>query len=191
MIRKVFFPLRNIWGKLQSRSKSFRVIRQICENFSYRISDSNSSSQNTSRIMLRAPRLLSQPGKSIRVWQNGTVQSQRHGKCGAPRTVDDRGEQRLQSCVRVKRPATVEQLTTQMNQEATNSVSQTTFQGALLRLAHRSRCLVHAPMMTTVYQQRKLELAQQYSNWASIDRSIDWATGSVIPSITFYVPSDR
>ncbi|GFU72667.1 uncharacterized protein TNCV_4816251 [Trichonephila clavipes] len=53
--------------------------------------------------------------KVYRAWQNGTVQNQRRGKCGAPRAIDDRGERRLRRCVR----ATVEQLTTKMNQGAT------------------------------------------------------------------------
>ena len=65
-------------------------------------------------------------------WQNGTVQNQRRGKCGAPRVIDDRGERRLRRCVRANRRATVEQLTTQMNQRTTNSVSQTTIQRTLL-----------------------------------------------------------
>ncbi|GFU16428.1 transposable element Tcb1 transposase [Trichonephila clavipes] len=30
--------------------------------------------------------------KVYRAWQNGTVQNQRRGKCGAPRAIDDRGE---------------------------------------------------------------------------------------------------
>ncbi|GFV25905.1 transposable element Tcb1 transposase [Trichonephila clavipes] len=60
--------------------------------------------------------------------QNGTVQNKRRGKCNAPWTKDDRGERRLQRCVRVNRHATIQQLTAQMNQGATNSVSQTTVQ---------------------------------------------------------------
>ncbi|GFV38073.1 uncharacterized protein TNCV_1410501 [Trichonephila clavipes] len=57
--------------------------------------------------------------KVYRAWQNGTVQNQRRGKCGAPRAIDDRGERRLRRCVRADRRATVEQLTTKMNQGAT------------------------------------------------------------------------
>ncbi|GFV70961.1 transposable element Tcb1 transposase [Trichonephila clavipes] len=72
--------------------------------------------------------------KVYRAWQNGTVQSQGRGKCGAPRAIDDRGERRLRRCVRADRRATVEQLTTKMNQGATKSVSQTTIQRTLLRL---------------------------------------------------------
>ncbi|GFT99601.1 uncharacterized protein TNCV_114801 [Trichonephila clavipes] len=54
--------------------------------------------------------------KVYRAWQNGTVQNQGRGKCGAPRAIDDRGERRLRRCVRADRRATVEQLTTKMNQ---------------------------------------------------------------------------
>ncbi|GFT00585.1 transposable element Tcb1 transposase [Trichonephila clavipes] len=61
--------------------------------------------------------------KVYRAWQNGTIQNQRRGKCGAPRAIDDRGERRLWRCVRADRRATVEQLTTKMNQEDTKSVS--------------------------------------------------------------------
>ncbi|GFT37074.1 transposable element Tcb1 transposase [Trichonephila clavipes] len=50
--------------------------------------------------------------KVYRAWQNGTVQNQGRGKCGAPRAIDDRGERRLGRCVRADRRATVEQLTT-------------------------------------------------------------------------------
>ncbi|GFY19621.1 transposable element Tcb1 transposase [Trichonephila clavipes] len=57
--------------------------------------------------------------KVYRAWQNGTVQNQGRGKCGAPRAIDDRGERRLRRCVRADRRATVEQLTTKMNQGAT------------------------------------------------------------------------
>ncbi|GFX99885.1 transposable element Tcb1 transposase [Trichonephila clavipes] len=64
--------------------------------------------------------------KVYRAWQNGTVQNQRRGKC--ERAIDDRGKRRLQRCVRADRRATVEQLTTKMNQGATKSVSQTTIQ---------------------------------------------------------------
>ncbi|GFU75777.1 transposable element Tcb1 transposase [Trichonephila clavipes] len=72
--------------------------------------------------------------KVYRAWQNGTVQNQRRGKCGAPRAIDDRGERRLRRCVRADRRATVEQRTTKMNQGATKSVSQTTIQRTLLLL---------------------------------------------------------
>ena len=58
--------------------------------------------------------------KVYRAWKNGTIQNQRRGKCGAPRAIDGRGERRLRRCVRANRRATVEQLTAQMNQGATN-----------------------------------------------------------------------
>ncbi|GBL95678.1 hypothetical protein AVEN_644-1 [Araneus ventricosus] len=58
----------------------------------------------------------------------GTIQNQRRGTCGAPRAIDDRGKRRLRRCVRANRRATVEQLTAQMNQGATKSVSSTTVQ---------------------------------------------------------------
>ncbi|GBL86576.1 hypothetical protein AVEN_194831-1 [Araneus ventricosus] len=61
--------------------------------------------------------------KVYRAWQYGTIQNQRRGTCGAPRAIDDRGERRLRRCVRANRRATVEQLTAQMNQGATKSVS--------------------------------------------------------------------
>ncbi|GFV81429.1 transposable element Tcb1 transposase [Trichonephila clavipes] len=102
--------------------------------------------------------------KVYRAWQNGTVQNQRRGKCGAPRAIDDRGERRLRRCVRADRRATVEQLTTKMNQGATKSVSQTTIQRTLLRLGLRSRRLVRAPMLTAVHRRRRLEFARQYSS---------------------------
>ncbi|GFY09307.1 tigger transposable element-derived protein 1 [Trichonephila clavipes] len=106
--------------------------------------------------------------KVYRAWQNGTVQNQRHGKCGAPRAIDDRGERRLRRCVRADRRATVEQLTTQKNQGATKSVSQITIQRTLLRLGLRSRRLVRAPMLT-VHRRRRLEFARQYSSWTSTE----------------------
>ncbi|GBL92579.1 hypothetical protein AVEN_83887-1 [Araneus ventricosus] len=62
--------------------------------------------------------------KVYRAWQYGTIQNQRRGTCGASRAIDDRGERRLRRCVRANRRATVEQLTAQMNQGATKSVSQ-------------------------------------------------------------------
>ncbi|GBO12980.1 hypothetical protein AVEN_65033-1 [Araneus ventricosus] len=61
--------------------------------------------------------------KLYRACQYGTIQNQRRGTCGAPRAIDDRGERRLRRCVRANRRATVEQLTAQMNQRATKSVS--------------------------------------------------------------------
>ncbi|GFW29482.1 hypothetical protein TNCV_744241 [Trichonephila clavipes] len=54
--------------------------------------------------------------------------SKRRGKCDAPKAVDDRGERKLQRCVPANRRVTVEQLTAQMNHEATNSASLTTVQ---------------------------------------------------------------
>ncbi|KFM57147.1 Transposable element Tcb1 transposase, partial [Stegodyphus mimosarum] len=107
--------------------------------------------------------------KVYRAWQNGTVQNQRRGKCGAPRAIDDRGERRLRRCVRADRRATVEQLTTKMNQGATKSVSQSTIQRTLLRLGLRSRRLVRAPMLTAVHRRRRLEFARQYSSWTSTE----------------------
>ncbi|GFU66833.1 transposable element Tcb1 transposase [Trichonephila clavipes] len=107
--------------------------------------------------------------KVYRAWQNGTVQNQGRGKCGAPRAIDDRGERRLRRCVRADRRATVEQLTTKMNQGATKSVSQTTIQRTLLRLGLRSRRLVRASMLTTVHRRRRLEFARQYSIWTSTE----------------------
>lgn len=65
--------------------------------------------------------------------------------------------------------ATVEQLTAQMNQGATNSVSQTTVQRTLLRLGLRSRRLVHASMLTAVHRRRRLEFAHRYCNWTSTE----------------------
>ncbi|KFM73508.1 Transposable element Tcb1 transposase, partial [Stegodyphus mimosarum] len=107
--------------------------------------------------------------KVYRAWQKGTVQNQRRGKCGAPRAIDDRGERRLRRCVRADRRATVEQLTTKMNQGATKSVSQSTIQRTLLRLGLRSRRLVRAPMLTAVHRRRRLEFARQYSSWTSTE----------------------
>ncbi|KFM65613.1 Transposable element Tcb1 transposase, partial [Stegodyphus mimosarum] len=107
--------------------------------------------------------------KVYRAWQNGTVQNQRRGKCGAPRAIDDRGERRLRRCLRADRRATVEQLTTKMNQGATKSVSQSTIQRTLLRLGLRSRRLVRAPMLTAVHRRRRLEFARQYSSWTSTE----------------------
>ncbi|KFM59137.1 Transposable element Tcb1 transposase, partial [Stegodyphus mimosarum] len=107
--------------------------------------------------------------KVYRAWQNGTVQNQQRGKCGAPRAIDDRGERRLRRCVRADRRATVEQLTTKMNQGATKSVSQSTIQRTLLRLGLRSRRLVRAPMLTAVHRRRRLEFARQYSSWTSTE----------------------
>ncbi|GFU63503.1 hypothetical protein TNCV_1000561 [Trichonephila clavipes] len=50
-----------------------------------------------------------------------------------------------------------------MNQGATNSGFQTTVQRLLLHL-------VHAPMLTAVHQQRRLEFSHRYRNWASNER---------------------
>ncbi|GFX88242.1 hypothetical protein TNCV_1066581 [Trichonephila clavipes] len=47
-----------------------------------------------------------------------------------------------------------------MNQGATNSGFQTTVQRSLLHLVLQSRRLVHAPMLTAVNQQRRLEFSQ-------------------------------
>ncbi|GBN27246.1 hypothetical protein AVEN_234878-1 [Araneus ventricosus] len=91
--------------------------------------------------------------KVYRAWKFGTIQNQRRGTCGAPRAIDDRGERRLRRCVRANRRATVEQLTVQMNQGATKSVSLTTVQRTLLRMGLRSRRLVNAPMLTAVHRQ--------------------------------------
>ncbi|GFU63299.1 transposable element Tcb1 transposase [Trichonephila clavipes] len=90
-------------------------------------------------------------------------------KCGASRTIYDRGERRQHRYVRENRCATVEQLTTQMNQGATNSVFQTIFHRTLLRLGLRSKRRVHAPMLTAVYWQQKLEFARQYHSWSSTE----------------------
>ncbi|GFV87609.1 transposable element Tcb1 transposase [Trichonephila clavipes] len=76
-------------------------------------------------------------------------------------------------CRGENRRATVKQHTTQMNQGATNSVFQTTVQRSLLRLVLRSRRLVHAPMLTAVHQQRRLEFSYRYRNWASNERRQD------------------
>ncbi|GFT90792.1 transposable element Tcb1 transposase [Trichonephila clavipes] len=57
-----------------------------------------------------------------------------------------------------------------MNQGATNSGFQTTVQRSLLRLVLRSRRLAHAPMLTAVHQQRRLEFSHRYRNWASNER---------------------
>lgn len=81
-------------------------------------------------------------------WQNGTVQNQQCGKCGAPWAIDKRGVQWLQRCVRVNKHATVEQRTIQINQGATNSISSMTAQRTLLHMGLHSRCLVNAPMLT-------------------------------------------
>ncbi|GBM27482.1 hypothetical protein AVEN_205269-1 [Araneus ventricosus] len=80
--------------------------------------------------------------KVYRPWQYGTIQNQRRGTYGAPRAIDDRGERRLRRCIRANRRATVEQLTAQMNQWATKSVSSTTVQRTLLRMGLPSRRLV-------------------------------------------------
>ncbi|XP_055928141.1 uncharacterized protein LOC129959346 [Argiope bruennichi] len=97
--------------------------------------------------------------KVYRAWQNGSVQNQRIDKCGAPQTIEDRGERRLRRCVRANKRTTVEQLTTQMNQGTTNSVSTTTVQQTLQRMDLRSKRLVNAPMLTAVHRRRRLEIA--------------------------------
>ncbi|GFU75017.1 transposable element Tcb1 transposase [Trichonephila clavipes] len=57
-----------------------------------------------------------------------------------------------------------------MNQDATNSVSQTTIQQTFLRLGLRSRRLVHAPVLTAVHRQRRLAFAHEYHNWTFTER---------------------
>ncbi|XP_015911795.2 uncharacterized protein [Parasteatoda tepidariorum] len=90
--------------------------------------------------------------KVYRAWQNGTIQNKWRGTCGAPRAKDGTGERKLRRCVQTNRRATVEQLTAQMNQGATKSVSSTTVQRTLLRMGLRSRRLVNAPMLTAVHR---------------------------------------
>ncbi|GFW64552.1 transposable element Tcb1 transposase [Trichonephila clavipes] len=63
----------------------------------------------------------------------------------------------------------IKQLTPLINQGATNSVFQITFQRMLLRLGSQSRRLVHAPILAAVPRQRRLEFACQYRNWTSIE----------------------
>ncbi|GFV84885.1 transposable element Tcb1 transposase [Trichonephila clavipes] len=60
-----------------------------------------------------------------------------------------------------------------MNQGATNSGIQTTVQRSWLRLVLRSRRLVHAPMLTAVHEQRRLEFSHRYRNWAPNERRQD------------------
>ncbi|GFS72380.1 transposable element Tcb1 transposase [Trichonephila clavipes] len=103
--------------------------------------------------------------KVYHTWRNGTFQNQFRDKCGAPRAIDDRDERRRRRCVRANRRATVEQLTVQMKQGVINSVSQTTIQRTLLHLGLRSIRLVHAPMLTAVHRQGRLEFARKYRNW--------------------------
>ncbi|GFW02319.1 transposable element Tcb1 transposase [Trichonephila clavipes] len=86
-------------------------------------------------------------------------------KCGAPRSMDDRGERWLGKCVRVNRHAAVEQQhTTHKKQGASNSVSQATVQRTLLSLVLRSRRLVHIAMLAAVHWEQRLEFARQYRN---------------------------
>nr|XP_042903078.1 uncharacterized protein LOC122270306 [Parasteatoda tepidariorum] len=105
--------------------------------------------------------------KVYHVWQNGTLQNTQRGTCGAPQVIDDRCERRLRRCVQANRRETVEQLTSQMNQGATKSVSSITFQRTLLLMDHSSKPLVNAPMLTAVHRRRRLEFARHYRNWTS------------------------
>ncbi|GBM23276.1 hypothetical protein AVEN_26009-1 [Araneus ventricosus] len=118
--------------------------------------------------------------KVYRAWQYGTFQNQRRGTCGAPRAIDDRGERRLRRCVRANRHATVEQLTAQMNQGATKSVSSTTVQRTLLRMGLRSRRLVNAPMLTAVHRRRRrgvIQLAVYVRGSKSTRMSLPYSPG--------------
>ncbi|GBN71072.1 hypothetical protein AVEN_10551-1 [Araneus ventricosus] len=115
--------------------------------------------------------------KVYRAWQYGTIQNQLRGTCGAPRAIDDRGERRLRRCVRANRRATVEQLTAQMNQGATKSVSSTTVQRTLLHMGLRSRCLVNAPMLTAVHRRGDIQLAVYVRGSKSTRMSLSYSTG--------------
>ncbi|GBO26819.1 hypothetical protein AVEN_245234-1 [Araneus ventricosus] len=75
--------------------------------------------------------------KEYRAWQYGTIQNQRRGTCGAPRAIDER---RLRRCGQANRRATVEQLTAQMNQGATKSVSSKTSTHMSLRTMSNPTC---------------------------------------------------
>ncbi|GFX33102.1 transposable element Tcb1 transposase [Trichonephila clavipes] len=80
-----------------------------------------------------------------------------------------------------------------MNQGATNSGFQTTVQRSLLRLVLRSRRLVHAPMLTAVHQQRRLEFSHRYHNWASNERRQKYASvlsDHVYPFMRIVFPLD-
>ncbi|GBO41885.1 hypothetical protein AVEN_180689-1, partial [Araneus ventricosus] len=97
--------------------------------------------------------------KVYRAWKYGTIQNQRRGTCDAPRAIDDRGERRLRRCVRANRRATVEQLTAQMDQAATKSVSSTTVQRTLLRMGLRPTCeLFFLRMMVSASRTMLLEI---------------------------------
>lgn len=65
----------------------------------------------------------------------------------------------------MNRRATVVQLTTQMDEGATNTASATTIQRMLLHMGPSSRHLVNASMLTDVHWRRMLEFARQYLNW--------------------------
>ncbi|GBM26675.1 hypothetical protein AVEN_241331-1 [Araneus ventricosus] len=61
--------------------------------------------------------------KVYRAWQYGTIKISGVEHVVHHRAIDDRGKRKLWRCVRANRRATVEQLTAQMNQGATKSVS--------------------------------------------------------------------
>ncbi|KAJ8896048.1 hypothetical protein PR048_001389 [Dryococelus australis] len=77
--------------------------------------------------------------KVCREWTNGTIGNNHSGNCGVPHADGVRGERRLRRCAKADRLATVEQLTVQMNQEASRQVSTTTVQRTLLRMGLRRR----------------------------------------------------
>ncbi|GFU65905.1 transposable element Tcb1 transposase [Trichonephila clavipes] len=84
-------------------------------------------------------------------------------KCGAPCAIDDSCELWLRRCVRANRRATVEQLTTQMNQ-GVPTVS--------LKLQFSECCCIwtsEALMLTAAYRQRRMEFDHQYHNWTSTE----------------------
>lgn len=80
-------------------------------------------------------------------------------------SLSDTGEQQLWRCFRANRHATVEQLSTQMNQAATISDSSETIQQTMFRMGLRSRCLLNAPFLTDVHRWQRLKFALYHHNW--------------------------
>lgn len=104
--------------------------------------------------------------KVYHAWQNDTIKNQQHGKCGIPRDIDD-SKRWLQRCLWANEHTTVEQLTAEMNQKATNRASSMTVQWTLLCIGLCS--LVNAHMLTPVHFQERLEFAFQYRYWMSTE----------------------
>ncbi|GBM55977.1 hypothetical protein AVEN_45126-1 [Araneus ventricosus] len=104
-----------------------------------------------------------------REYTNGGEKTSDRTNCKGQLALNERGVRRLSRIVRSQRSRTLAQITTQLNQGASRTVSKRTVQRSLHRMGFGSRRPTRVPLLNARHRAARLAWAREHREWTLED----------------------